>query len=202
MENVSPAANRISAALRALREVYADDGTDKAVLGLKCLQAVMAELTAEGVAADDLKPLAELETLILAQKPEPAARPSLAGFGPQDRDRRRKAPPSNALLARAAVLIDLLIKDGQGEDVASQTVMRHMLLSGVSAPSQGGDARGWRRLQEFRTALHLGSGPEDARVEYEAFTREIHAIPPAQRVDAALTGRLWDRRQQARRRAG
>jgi len=202
MDHASPSANRISTALRALRTVYADRSADKAVLGLKCLQAVMAELAAEGVHADDLKPLADLERLIGGSEAMPAAPEPVRSFGPQDRDRRHKAPPSNTLLARAAVLIDLLVKDGQGEEAASQTVMRHMLLSGVSAPVQGGDSRGWRRLQEFRNTLLHGSGPEDARIEYEAFGREIHTIPPARRVDTALTGRLWDRRRQARRQAG
>lgn len=202
MDHASPSASRISTALRALRAVYADSRADKAVLGLKCLQAVMAELAAEGVPADDLKPLADLERLIGGPDAARAAAEPVRGFEPQDRDRRRKAPPSNTLLARAAVLIDLLVKDGQGEEAASQTVMRHMLLSGVPAPTQGGDARGWRRLQEFRNTLLQGSGPEDARIEYEAFSREIHTIPPARRVETALTGRSWDRRHQARRQAG
>jgi hypothetical protein len=65
---LSPSANRISAALRALRQVYADSAVDKAVLGLKCLQAVMTELAADGVPADDLKPLADLKTLIASSK--------------------------------------------------------------------------------------------------------------------------------------
>lgn len=64
MDHISPSANRISAALRALRQVYADTVVDKSVLGLKCLQAVTVKLAADGVTADDLKPLAELETLI------------------------------------------------------------------------------------------------------------------------------------------
>jgi len=99
-------------------------------------------------------------------------------------------------------LIDLLVKDGQGEERAAQTVMRHLLLAGVPAPERGGDSRGWRRLLEFRNTLHQGSGPEEARVEYEAFGREVDEIPAGQRVDVALTERLWDRRRQARRQAG
>ena len=47
-----------------MRQVYADAAADKSVLGLKCLQAVTVELAADGETADDLKPLAELETLI------------------------------------------------------------------------------------------------------------------------------------------
>ena len=73
MEHASPSANRISTALRALRVVYADSSADKAVLALKCLQAVMTELAAEGVPADDLKPLADLEMLIGGQEAAAAA---------------------------------------------------------------------------------------------------------------------------------
>jgi hypothetical protein len=43
MDQLSPSSSRISAALRVLRELYNDSATDKAVLGLKSLQAVMAE---------------------------------------------------------------------------------------------------------------------------------------------------------------
>lgn len=205
MDKASSSANRISAALRALRQVYADSATDRAVLGLKCLQAVMAELAADGVPPDDLKPLADLEKLL--GEPSPVAASANApmsepGFTERDRERRRQAPPSNTLLARSAVVIDLLVKDGQGEEGAAQTVMRHFLLAGVPAPTQGGDSRGWRRLLEFRNTLHQGSGPEDARVEYDAFGRELDKIPAARRVHAALTEGLWDRRRQARRQAG
>lgn len=209
MSQISPSANRISAALRALRQVYEDSAADKSVLGLKCLQAVMTELAADGVPPDDLKPLADLEALIGASLPAPApasvsagAPAPAPGFDGRQRDRRRKAAPSQTLLARSAVLIDLLVKDGQGEERAAQTVMRHLLLAGVPAPERGGDSRGWRRLLEFRNVLHQGRGPEDARVEYEAFGREVDEIPAGQRVDAVLTERLWDRRRQARRQVG
>ena len=181
MDHISPPANRISAALRALRHVYADTAADKSVLGLKCLQAVMVEPAAEGVPADDLKPLAELETLISESSAAPATAASVSAgppepaprFDDRHRDRLRKAVPNNTLLARSAALINLLVKDGQGEKRAAQTVMWHLLLAGVPAPKRGGDSRGWRRLLEFRNTLHQGSGPEDARVEYEAFGREV-----------------------------
>lgn len=210
MDHISPSANRISEALRALRQVYADAAADKSVLGLKCLQAVTVELAADGVTADDLKPLAELETLISESPAASATAASVSaraperppGFDDPHRDRRRKAVPSNTLLARSAVLIDLLVKDGQGEERAAQTVMRHLLLAGVPAPERGGNSRGWRRLREFCNTLHQGNGPEDACVEYEAFGRKVDEIPAGRRVDEALTERLWDRRRQARRDAG
>jgi ribose 1,5-bisphosphokinase PhnN len=43
MDQLSSSSSRISAALRALRQLYHHCATDRAVLGLKSLQAVMAE---------------------------------------------------------------------------------------------------------------------------------------------------------------
>ena len=43
MDEISPPPSRVSIALRALRQIYYDSATDKAVLGLKSLQAVMAQ---------------------------------------------------------------------------------------------------------------------------------------------------------------
>ncbi|MEM7397405.1 MAG: hypothetical protein AAF354_00545 [Pseudomonadota bacterium] len=200
MDQVSPSATRISAALRALREVYADSAIDKAVLGLKCLQAVMAELAADGVPVEDLKPLAELETLMAPSAPgEPMPPVAAHGLPEHERDRRRKAPPSAALLARAAAVIDLLVKDGHGDEGAAQKVMRHLLLAGVPAPTRGGDSRGWHRLLEYRNTLLQGGGSDEAHAEYVAFRRDLNDIPATQRVNEALTERLWDRRRQARR---
>jgi len=54
------------------------------------------------------------------------------------------------LLARAAVLIDLLVRSGQDESEAAQSVMRRLMAAGVPAPARGGDSRGWRGLLEFR----------------------------------------------------
>ncbi|MDJ0514321.1 MAG: hypothetical protein QNJ62_12850 [Methyloceanibacter sp.] len=162
----------------------------------------MAELAADGVPAEDLKPLAELETTMGALALGAPERPAAAhGLPEHQRDRRRKAPPSDTLLARAAAIIDLLVKDGQGDEGAAQRVMRHLLLAGVPAPTQGGDSRGWHRLLEYRNTLLQGGGSDEARAEYAAFGRELNGIPAAQRVNDALTERLWDRRRQARRHA-
>lgn len=102
------------------------------------------------------------------------------------------------MLARASVIIDLLVKAGQDESEAAQNVMRRLIAVGVPAPARGGDSRGWQRLLEFRNILLNGGGPEDAKYEYKTFTRELEAIPPAERVSRVLNKRLWDRRRTPR----
>ena len=191
MEATSPSADRIGAALRALRRTHSDDPGDKAALGLKCLQAVIGQLISEGVSQEDLQPLSDLESFV--------GEPKAGGTGPTERrrDRRHGSPPSETLLARAAVIIDLLVRAGHDEAEAAQTVMRRLIVAGVPAPTRGGDSRGWRRLLEFRNTLLQGGGSEDAKFEYETFAHEIEAIPPTERVDRVLNERLWDRRRKA-----
>ncbi len=114
------------------------------------------------------------------------------------RDRRYGSAPSPILLARAAAVIDLLVKAGQDESEAAQSVMRRLVAAGVPPPEKGGDARGWRRLLEWRNSLLHGVGPEDAKHEYRSFARELEAIPPAERAKRVLDERLWDRRRTPR----
>jgi len=201
MESHSPSADRIGAALRALRRTHADEPGGMAALSLKCLQAVVAELAAEGVAPEDLQPLADLQGRLARRVSDSAGSASGPGAAPTGtkRDRRHGTPPSPTLLARAAVMIDLLVRAGQDEAEAAQTVMRRLMAAGVPAPAQGGDSRGWRRLLEYRYTLLHGGGTDDAKFEYRAFAREIEAIPPAERVSRVLDDRLWDRRREPRR---
>lgn len=178
--------DRIGAALRALRETHRQNNGDKTALGLKCLNAVIAELAAEGVPPEDLQPLVDLESHIGVMGGQRKELP---------RERRRGASPSPVLLARAAAVIDLLVKGGHDESEAAQTVMRRLVAAGVPAPAQGGDARGWRRLLEWRNTLLHGYGPEEAKLEYRAFTEELEAIPPAERIKRVFDEKLWDRRR-------
>ena len=202
METSSPSTDRIGAALRALRRTHEDDHPDPVSLGIKCLKAVVDELAAYGVPAEDLKPLADLEGLVAGRKAAratqdvPVTRAESTEIG---RDRRHSSPPSTTLLARAAAVIDLLVRAGQDEAEAAQSVMRRLLAAGVPPPAQGGDSRGWRRLLEFRHLMLHGGGPDDAKYEYRTFTRELEAIPPSERVNRVLEERLWDRRRKPRR---
>jgi hypothetical protein len=190
METVSPSAARIGAALRALRQTQ--DAGDVTSLGVECLRVVIAQLAEEGISPEDLQPLADLEVYLGGPKQSERSQPKMP------RDRRHASAPSSALLARAAAMIDLLVKGGQDEAEAAQTVMRRLVVAGVPPPTQGGDARGWRRLLEQRNKLLHGAGPEDAKHEYQAFAAELEAIPAGERVRRVLGDRLWDRRRRPR----
>jgi len=189
METLTPALDRIGAALRALRATHRQTAGDKTALGLKCLNALIAELAAEGIPAEDLQPLVDLETHIGVMVGQAKELP---------RERRRGSSPSPVLLARAAAVIDLLVKGGHDESEAAQMVMRRLMAASVPAPTQGGDARGWRRLLEWRNTLLHGYGSEEAKLEYRAFAHELEAIPPAERIKRVLDERLWDRRRMPR----
>jgi hypothetical protein len=190
MQTLSPSIDRIGAALKALRraEEHAPDD-DKVTFGAKCLHVVIAQLTEEGISREDLQPLIELEAILRKQKAE--------AQGEGVANRRKRRPPSETLLARASAVIDLLIKAGHDESEAAQMVMRRLMAVGVPPPEKGGDARGWRRLLEWRSDLSHGLVSQHAQDEYHDFSREIDAIPAHERVKRVLDTQLWDRRRKA-----
>jgi hypothetical protein len=190
MQTLSPSIDRIGAALKALRraEEHAKDD-DKVTLGAKCLHAVVAQLMEEGVSQEDLQPLIELEAILRKLKAQ--------AQGESVANRRKRRPPSEMFLARASAVIDLLIKAGHDESEAAQLVMRRLMAVGVPPPEKGGDARGWKRLLEWRTDLGHGLVSQEAQHEYRDFTREIDSIPAAERVKRVLDEQLWDRRRKA-----
>jgi hypothetical protein len=192
MQTLSPSVDRIGAALKALRRAHATDepGSDPVALGAKCLQALVAQLAEEGVPPEDLQPLSDLEARV--------RRFMTQTQGPGVANRRKQRPPSDLLLARGAAVIDLLVKAGADEGEAAQSVMRRLMAAGVPPPTKGGDARGWKRLLEWRTALGHGLVSSEAQQEYRDFTREIDAIPAEERVKAVLDEQLWDRRRKSR----
>jgi translation elongation factor EF-1beta len=189
MQTQSPSVDRLGAALRALRHAYAGESSaeDKIAFGLKCLHVLIAQLAQEGVAQEDLQPLIDLETNIEALKS-----PVQAEIGP---DRRRQKSPSELLLARISAVIDLLVKAGYDEEKAAQLASRRMLAAGIPPPDKGGDARGWKRLLIWRENMSHGIGSAEAKDEYRDFTREIEAIPAAERLRRVLDEHLWDLRR-------
>lgn len=191
MQTHSPTIDRIGAALKALRQTHGHaQSEDKVSLGAKCLHVILAQLTEEGVPQEDLQPLNDLE----ASLRQLMAQTQGSGVA----NRRKRRPPSESLLARSAALIDLLIAAGHDESEAAQIVMRRLVAAGVPPPQKGGDARGWKRLLEWRTALGHGLVSDDAQLEYRDFTREIDAIPANERVRRVLDDQLWDRRRKPR----
>ena len=71
--------------------------------------------------------------------------------------------------ARASAEISYLVLIGTAEDQAAQRVARALLARGVPLPSRGGDARGWKRLLEFREDIRNGDArPPIAEIYGEA----------------------------------
>lgn len=197
METLSPSLDRIGAALKALRHAHARDpgGDDETALGLKCLHAVVAQLAEDGLAPEDLRPLTDLE--------EKLRQAGQGAPGAPRVERRKGRPPSEVFLARVAAIIDLLVKAGAEEGEAAQIVMRWLLAAGVPPPSQGADARGWKRLLAWRMRLMHGLASDEAKDAYDEFTRQLDGIPASERVRRVLDDQLWDRRRNAQgRRAG
>ncbi|HEV7462973.1 MAG TPA: hypothetical protein VGN85_03560 [Methyloceanibacter sp.] len=91
-------------------------------------------------------------------------------------------------------MIDLLVKGGSEEAEAAQMVMRRLVAVGVPR----GDARGWKRLLEWRTDLGNGLVSTEAQEEYQDFTRQLEAIPANERLKRVFDQQLWDRRRKPR----
>lgn len=173
---------RLEAALKAVKKALASD-VPSTTLGVKCLDVVIEHLREDGISEDALQPLADLKTLVESRGVSSA------------QNRRKNHPPSDALLARVSAIIDLLVKAGFEENEAAQTMMRRLLAVGVQPPPQGGDARGWRRLLEWRSHLLHGIVSAEAKAEYEAFSEELEAIPASERIKVVLDSNPWDRRR-------
>jgi hypothetical protein len=196
---LTPNAERLSAALKALRLTHDHDGKpdDKKDLAVKCLRVVLAQLFEEGVPQDELQPLIDLQAELMQKPQELMQKPQETG-APAGRERRRGTGPSETLLARASAVIDLLVKAGYDEGEAAQIIMRRLIASGVPAPVKGGDARGWKRLLEWRADLVYGLASEEGKAEYEGFTRELERIPAGERVQRVLEDKMWDCRHKPR----
>ena len=110
-----------------------------------------------------------------------------------NRERRKGAPPSDALLARISAVVDLLVDSGLSEQGAAQLMIDRMVSAGVCIPKTG-PAR-WKDLLAWRADLRNGAAWEDVTREYAEFLALIAAFPPHERVDRILQEALWDRRR-------
>ena len=109
------------------------------------------------------------------------------------RERRKRAPPSDALLARISAVIDLLVTSGLSEEGAAQLMVDRMLSAGVCIRKTG-SAR-WQDLLTWRADLQHGVAWEDVIREYERFAGLIEGIPPHERIDRVVQDELWDLRR-------
>ena len=165
--------------------------TESGSLMEQLVTETIMHLTTAGVSGKDMAPLLRLKTVIReVQQGGPGA--------DQVEARGQGEEASDAVLARASAVIDLLVQAGIAQEHAAQTVARQLLASGVQMPVSGGDARGWKRLLKWRTRLQHGNPSARAKSEYERFKQELNDIPPGQRLARVVENRLWDRRAKTR----
>lgn len=173
--------NKTFAAASAALNTVADR-EERNVLWASYLTLVSEFLKSAGVMPEHLAPLVELRNEKLGRVANVPV------------ERRSSEPPSEEILARASAIIDLLVMGSYTEEQAAQKVMRQLLAQGLMPPSEGGDARGWKRLLIWRAKLHHGLMSRGAERESDRLRAEIEAIPAGARIEHALAGRLWDRR--------
>jgi hypothetical protein len=109
-------------------------------------------------------------------------------------ERRKGQRPSDVLLARVCVVIDLLVESGLSEEAAAQAMARRMLAAGVSAPKQGGHPTGWQRLLQWRSHLTDGGASQEVMCAYRSFADELDKLPAEERLQRVLDDRIWNRR--------
>ena len=148
-------------------------------------------LAANGVALEDLAPIYRL---LEAVRNQPWADETPQPLPDERRD--PSSPASDEVLARASGVIDILIQAGFTSERAAQKVARQMVAKGARLPEQGGDARGWKRLLDWRDRLIQGRQADDALSEYLRFREMVQKIPAAERLQRVVDGQIWDQRQQ------
>ena len=169
----------------------------------------------KGIAAADLAPLVKLHDAVktpsapsaapappaVSATPAPPAPATMQTAttepsGPYDRDGRRgEVKASEALMARASAIIDVLVQSGQTPDHSAQTVTRQLLAVGIQLPECGGDVRAWQRLLNWRNQLIHYARAGQAWDDYCAFKEQLADIQPDKRLRVAVGERLWDQRQ-------
>jgi diguanylate cyclase (GGDEF)-like protein len=114
---------------------------------------------------------------------------------PEVKDRRKGAPPGDALYARVFAIVDLLIASGLSEEIAAQIMAQRLSLAHVSPPKKVESEAWWRDILDRRAAFRAGDATELGLQEYRNVVAAIETIAPHERVECALVNDLWDRRR-------
>lgn len=169
----------------------------------RLVEETMRSLSGRGVDPYELAPLMKLRDTARALDSAAGgtgekARASTAEAAAPEEERRRNTEASEELLARASAIIDVMVQSGQEPEHATQMIARQLVAVGITLPASGGDARGWKRLHDWRNHLihHKRAGP--AWEAYCAFKLELESIPAEERLRRAVGERLWDRRRAPR----
>lgn len=181
----------LQAALNDAVNAYDPLAGDKLPMWADYVEDLTGYLRRHGMREQELTPLADLQQALR--------------FGVKDQDLEREIedvvdgragtpPPSDAILARASAVIDLLVLEGKTVDEAAQTVIRKLMAAGINPPGPGSDSRGWKRLVDWRKRLRGGAINPAVVTEYRRFRTAVAEIPTRERLNRVLSERLWDRR--------
>ncbi|MEQ1576314.1 MAG: hypothetical protein ABL894_01560 [Hyphomicrobium sp.] len=115
--------------------------------------------------------------------------------GYQSEDRRKDLQAANPqVMARVCAVIDILVAAGFSPDHAAQTVTRQLMTRKLMLPEEGGDSRGWKRVQIWRHRLTTLGRAHPQFEASQSFKNELIAAYGAGVANKALTQALWDRR--------
>ncbi|MCB1505211.1 MAG: hypothetical protein KDJ47_09560 [Hyphomicrobiaceae bacterium] len=103
-------------------------------------------------------------------------------------------PPSDIVLARASVAIDVFMMLGNSAEVSAQLVARQLINGRVRLPDEGDDVRGWKRLLVWRDRLASLKEPLEHYQLYANILREVERLPKSKIRELAVDGRLWNMR--------
>jgi hypothetical protein len=161
---------RLVLALKRAGQPFLDAGNDitphqAQESWIATLNALHGFLTEEKLPPDTILALDQLTVALKATLQGDASRL----LAPDDS--ASKGETVDCTLARASAAIDMLIRSGVDDELAAQQVTRSLICANVPLPEHGGDARGWKRLANWRMALRSGLRPREAEHLY----REILA---------------------------
>ncbi len=180
----------------------------------KLVEQTIEAVTARGIDAYELAPLMKLRDAVRAlddiatdgKSPGAGISPPAANPQPESsydqhgqhngEGRGDTVEASEAVLARASAVIDIMVQGGDNPEHAAQMLARQLLVVGIKLPETGGDARAWKRLFNWRNHLIHHKRTGAAWQAYCAFKEELAEIPPDERLRRAVGEKLWDRRHE------
>ncbi len=101
------------------------------------------------------------------------------------------------VMARVSAVIELLVASGVSADHAAQIVSRQMVARKLVLPEEGGDSRGWKRVQIWHHRLMTLGRTHPQFDAAQLFKEELLQKHGAKTASLAVSQALWDRRAAA-----
>jgi len=163
------------------------DEAGKRILWLEYLALVGEHLLDHGCSPAVLGPLLDIHEDLQTQYSNITKRDG-------DERRRNMQVASPMVMGRITAVIDILIAAGFSADNAAQIVSRQMLARNLGLPEEGGDSRGWKRVQIWHHRITTLGKAHPQFETYQAFKNELLALHGQQTASLAVGQAMWDRR--------